>query len=72
MQQSDFTELLHEWHKAENDATEAEMQLARIGQLASDPRVAELAKAANEKRERADRLLAKLRQQASRSRPSRP
>ena len=49
-------EALDRWLAAEREAVAAELELAQVGQAASDPRVAELAKRAADLRAEADRL----------------
>jgi hypothetical protein len=50
-------ELKRTWAAAERAAVEAELKVAKVGQAAQDPRVAEMFRQAGELRAEADRLL---------------
>ena len=53
-------ERLVQWRDAEQAANDAENELHNLGQAAADPRVAELARKAQELRQEADRQFAAI------------
>lgn len=63
-------EELNEWRLAEQAAVDAETTIARMGQGAPDPRVAELMARARQLRDTADALLAHILQTGARPPPS--
>lgn len=65
-------DLFERWRRAEQAAVDAELALARVGQAAADPRVAELAVNAARLRREADDLLAEILLQSGARPPGAP
>lgn len=51
---------MHEWRDAENTAAQAEERVRKVGQAATDPRMALLLQAARDLRAKADAQLAAI------------
>lgn len=60
MIRDDFEQRMHAWRDAETAAARVEEKLRQVGQAGSDPRLAQLAREAQQLREAADAQLAAL------------